>query len=105
MDRGVHIVIQIAEVFKGGRPIVRLCKLIVDVVKLDALGIAAFCHPANAVREHIEIGNAVLRRVRLAVAFVSADNGFNFPPLGAGQLSFFLWLLYRVGQSLLPPVP
>lgn len=110
MDGRIQIVIQIAEVFKNSRLVVRLCELIVDVKKLDALRIAPVSEIANAVRVHDLIGYRVLRGVRFTVATIFADDGFNLLSFGAGQL----WLFCRnfcfraacsFRQSPLPPVP
>ena len=70
MDGRIQIVIQIAEIFKNSRLIVRLRKQIVDVKKLNALRIAPVSEIADAVRVHDLIGYRVLRGMGLAVTFV-----------------------------------
>ena len=106
VNRGVHIVIQVAQVFKNSRPGFRLGKLIAHILKGDTLGKDAGRYPAHAVRVHGFIGDAGLRGAGLAVALILFDYRVNFPALGAGQLCFFgfSWNFF-VGQSPLPPVP
>ena len=106
VDRGVHIVIQVAEVFKDGRPGFRLGKLIAHILKSNALGKDAGRYPAHAVRVHGLIGDAGLRGMGLAVALILFDYRVDFPALGAGQLCFFGFSWgFCFGQSPLPPVP
>ena len=89
MDRGVHIVVEVTQVFKDGRLGVRLGELIADVLKGNALGKGVFRQAAHAVRVHGLIGDGGLRRMGLAVALVLAYHRVNFFSLGAGQLCFF----------------
>ena len=106
VDRGVHIVVEVTQVFKDGRLGVRLGELIADVLKGNALGKGVFRQAAHAVRVHGLIGDGGLRRMGLAVALVLADYRVNFFSLGAGQLCFF-WFFWDFffGQWPLPPVP
>lgn len=72
-------IVKIAEGFKGCRLIVRLCKLIVNVEKLNALGVEFPGKPANAVRVHHFIGNCLLGGVLLTVSFcLPYEGGYLF---------------------------
>ena len=104
VDRGVQIVVEIAQVFKNGCLGVGLCKLIADVGKLDALAELVGRHPANPVRVHGLIRDAGLCGMGFAVALILADDGLYFPLFGAGELYRRLVSLL-FGQSHLPPFP
>ena len=58
----------IAYFFKNGGLVVRLRKLIVNIFKLNALGIPPVCKAANPVLIHSFKRYAVLRRMGLPVA-------------------------------------
>ncbi len=104
MDRGVHIVIEVAEVFKGGRAVVRLGKLVIGIGELNALGERTPVQPANAVLIHDLIGDALLGGMGLAVALTPADDGLYLPLFGTGQLYRPAAVLLS-GQPLSPPFP
>ena len=104
MDGGVHIVIEVAQVFKGGRAVVRLGKLVIGIGKFNALGVGTQVQPANAVLIHDLVGDALLGGMGLAVALIPADDGLNFPLFGAGQLYRPAAVLLS-GQPLSPPFP
>ena len=108
VDGSVQIVVEVAQVFKDSGFRVGLRELIADVQKFNALGKRVGRHPAHAVLIHGLIGDAVLRRMRLAVALIPADDGLNFFLFGAGELYRRLWLrllLLLFGQWHLPPFP
>ena len=104
VDRGVQIVVEIAQVFKNGRLGVGLCKLIADVGKLDTFAERVGRHFANPVRVHGLIRDAGLCGMGFAVALILADDGLYFPLFGAGELYRRLVSLL-FGQSHLPPFP
>ena len=110
MDGRIQIVIQIAEIFKNSRLIVRLRKQIVDVKKLNALRIAPVSEIADTVRVHDLIGYRVLRGMGLAVTAIFTNDGFNLFSFGAGELglvrhAFCFRAVCSFRQSPLPPVP
>ncbi len=104
VDRGVHIVIEVAEVFKGGCAVVGLGKLVIGVGECNALGKRLSVQPANAVLIHGLIGDALLGGVGLAVALIFADDRLYLPLFGAGQL-YRRFAALLSGQSLSPPFP
>ena len=107
MDGGIHIVVQVAQVFKDGGPRFRLGQLITDVLKGNALGECASVNAAHTVRVDGLIRDGGLCRAGLAVTLVLAENGINFFFLGAGEFfGLFGFAGYRFsGQWPLPPVP
>ena len=107
MDGGIHIVVEVAQVFKDGSSCFRLGQLITDVLKGNALGECASFNAAHTVRVDGLIRDGSLCRAGLAVALVLADNGINFFFLGAGEFfGLFGFAGYRFsGQWPLPPVP
>ena len=68
MNRGIQVVVKVAQVFKDGCLGIGLCKLIADIRKLNALGKPAGRQAANPVLIHGLIGNTLLGGVGLAVA-------------------------------------
>ena len=86
VNRGIQVVVKVAQVFKDGCLGIGLCKLIADVRKLDTLGERAGRQAANPVLIHGLIGNTLLGGVGLAVALILADDGLNFFLFCAGQL-------------------
>ena len=107
MDGSIHIVVQLAQMFKDGGAGLRLSQLITDVLKGNALGECASVNAAHTVRVDGLIRDGGLCRAGLAVTLVLADNGINFFFLGAGELfGLFGFAGYRFsGQWPLPPVP
>ena len=107
MDGSIHIVVEVAQVFKDGGSCFRLGQLITDVLKGNALGECASVNAAHTVRVDGLIRDGGLCRAGLAVTLVLADNGINFFFLGAGELfGLFGFAGYRFsGQWPLPPVP
>ena len=107
MDGSIHIVVQVAQVFKDGGPGLWLGQLITDVLKGNALGECASVNAAHTVRVDGLIRDGGLCRAGLAVTLVLAENGINFFFLGAGELfGLFGFAGYRFsGQWPLPPVP
>ena len=103
----IHIVVQVAQMFKDGGAGLRLSQLIADVLKGNALGECASVNAAHTVRVDGLIRDGGLCRAGLAVTLVLADNGINFFFLGAGELfGLFGFAGYRFsGQWPLPPVP
>ena len=107
MDGSIHIVVEVAQVFKDGGAGLRLSQLITDVLKGNALGECAAVNAAHTVRVDGLIRDGSLRRAGLAVTLVLAENSINFFFLGAGEL-FGLFGLAGCrfsGQWPLPPVP
>ena len=107
MDGSIHIVVEVAQVFKDGGSCFRLGQLIADVLKGNALGERASVNAAHTVRVDGLIRDGGLCRAGLAVTLVLAENGINFFFLGAGELfGLFGFAGYRFsGQWPLPPVP
>ena len=90
MNRTVEIIEEVAPALKDAALVLILCKLIIDVLKLNGFGIECICHLTDAICTHALVFNGFLRRVRqLAV----------IPCLGAhfGDSFFFfareLWTL------------
>ena len=74
---------------EDGVLVIRLAQLIVDVLKLDSFSVMLICGPTNAVRPHLQEGDAVLRGLFLAVrAVCSCDGRLNRFPVCAGQRAF-----------------
>ena len=107
MDGGIHIVVEVAQVFKDGGSCFRLGQLITDVLKGNALGERAPVNAAHTVRVDGLIRDGGLCRAGFTIPLVLADNGINFFFLGAGELfGLFGFVGYRFsGQWPLPPVP
>ena len=96
LDGAVKVVEKIAPALKDCRLVLVLRELIVDVLELDGLGVMAVCHPADAVRPHPLIGDAVLSRFFFPVRAVGAgDGGLDLLFIGTGQL-FHLFLINRL---------
>ena len=90
LNGAVKVVEEIAPALEDRRLVLVLRELIVDVLKLDGLGVMAVCHPADAVRPHPLIGDAVLGRLLFPVCAVgTGDGGLDLPSVGTGQ-SFLL---------------
>ena len=98
MDRGVQIVVEIAQVFKNGRLGVGLCKLIADVGKLDTFAERVGRHLANPVRVHLQVGNGLLCGAGLPVALCRLYHGGDFFLFCAGQLTLH-GIFYRAGHG------
>ena len=108
VDGSVQIVVEVAQVFKDSGFRVCLRQLIADVHKFNALGKRVCRHPAHTVLIYSLIRDAVLRRMRLAVALILSDDGLYLFLFGAGELYRRLCLrllLLLFGQSHLPPFP
>ena len=75
MDGGIHIVVQVAQVFKDGSSGLRLGQLITDVLKGNALGECASVNAAHTVRIDGLIRDGGLCRAGLSVTLVLAENG------------------------------
>ena len=86
MDGSIHIVVQVAQVFKDGGAGLRLSQLITDVLEGNALGECASVNAAYTVRVDGLIRDGGLRRAGFTIPLVLADNGINFFFLGAGEL-------------------
>ena len=74
-DRTVEVVEEVTPALKDCHLVLVLRELIVDVLKLDGLGVMAVRQTANAVRPHPLIGDAVLCGLFLFVRAVGAGNG------------------------------
>ena len=95
-DRAVEIVQEITPAVKDGGFILVLIELVVDIRILQGFGVVTVIYPADAVRPHSLIRNAVLRGFLLAVCPPCLDDGgLNRLLFCAGQFSF--------GQSRVPP--
>ena len=85
-DRTVEVVEEVTPALKDCRLVLVLRELIVDVLKLDGLGVMAVRQTANAVRPYPLIGDAVLCGLFLFVRAVGAGNGgFDLFSVGAGK--------------------
>ena len=108
-DGGVVAVVEIAEVFKNIPLVLRRGQAVVDVLEGDGLGEGPALQPAQAVREHIAEGDALLHRMGFPVPFGLADHCLDLFTLGAGQLTpcscRFCGSCRFCLQSLSPPVP
>ena len=92
----VEVVEEIAPALEDRCLVLILRELIVDVLELDGLGVMAVCHPADTVRPHPFIGDAVLSRLFFSVRAVGAgDGGLDLLSVGTGQL-FYLFLINRL---------
>ena len=90
LNGAVKVVEEIAPALEDRRLVLVLRELVVDVLKLDGLGIMAVCHPADAVRPHPLIRDAVLGRLFFPIRAVgTGDGGLNLLSVGTGQ-SFLL---------------
>ena len=87
-----------------------LCQLIVDVLKLNGLGVITVSDTADAIREHSLKGNGLLCSLRNTVVLLCPfHNSFNFSLLLPIQICRHfdvscLWLLFEK-QFVQPPFP
>ena len=106
---GVVAVVEIAEVFKNIPLILRRSQTVVDVLEGDGLGEGPALQPAQAVREHIAEGDALLHCMGFPVPLGLADHCLDLLTLGAGQLApcpcRFCGSCRFCLQLLSPPVP
>ena len=86
----VERVIHIAKGFKNGGFVVRLRKLIIYILKLNALGIPPVCKAANPVLIHSLKRYAVLRRMGLPVALCLSDKGIYLFSFLSGKFTLFV---------------
>src|SRR5699024_3115692 len=87
-DGAVKVIEEIAPALEDGRFVLVLAELVVDVLELDGFRIAAIRHPADAVRPHPLIRDAVLGGPFLFVRAVGAGNRcLDLFVFGAGQLT------------------
>ena len=111
MNGAVKEVQEPAPFIENGRLILLLRKLIIDVLKLDRLGVVVIAGAADAVLEHPLERDRLLRRARNAVIFlcVRDDPLYLLSLLFAERLwqfqpDVFLWLFSRNGKQFsLPP--
>ena len=68
VNAAVEIIEEIAPALEDRRLVIVLRELIVDVLKLDGLGVILIRDAADAVRPHALIGNGVLRGIRFLLA-------------------------------------
>ena len=80
--RGIEVVYGLAPAVEDGVLVLRLRKLVVDVLKLYGLGIEIALHPADTVGEHPLKRYAVLRGEHVCRALRGGDGRANFPALG-----------------------
>ena len=81
----VKVVEEVAPVLKNGGLVVRLCKLVVYILKDNALAVFPFRHPAYPVRVQVDVGDRLLGGVRLSVPLCLSDNGGDLLLFLAGQ--------------------
>ena len=104
-DGAVKVVEEIAPALEDGGLILVLGQLVIDVLKLNGLGIVAAGHAADAVRPHPFIGDAVLRGNPLLVSAAGAGNGgFDLLPIRAGELLFHRHWPFALRRSAVCPV-
>ena len=108
-DGGVVAVVEIAEMFKNIPLVLRRSQAVVDVLEGDGLGEGPALQPAQAVREHIAEGDALLHRMGFPVPFGLPNHRLDLLTLGAGQLApcpcRFCGSCRFCLQSFSPPVP
>ena len=80
----VKVIQKVAPIFKDSGLVVRLCKLIVNILKHNAFAVFLFRNPANPVRVHLQVGNGLLRGMRFPVALCLSYKGGNLFLFGAG---------------------
>lgn len=99
-----------APLIEDGSLIFLLCQLIVDVLKLNGLGVITVSDTADAIREHSLKGNGLLCSLRNTVVLLCPfHNSFNFSLLLPIQICRHfdvscLWLLFEK-QFVQPPFP
>ena len=97
MDTGIKVVQEIAPAFKDRGLILILRQLIVDILKLNSLGVVLLRYPADAVRPHPLIRNGSLSCPGLfLVRTVSLQQLFQLLFFRFGELEFFLFLSHGV---------
>ena len=104
----VEEVQETAPLVKDGSFIFLLCQLIVDVLKLNGLGVITVGDSTDTVREHSLEGNGLLGGLRNTAVFLcSLHNSFNFSLLLAVQICghfYFSCLRFLLEKQLhLPP--
>ena len=88
LHRTVKVVEKITPRFKDGGLVLVLAQLVIDVLKLDGLGVMGICHTADAIGPHPLIGDAVLCGLLFFIGTVCPRNGgFNLLFLCAGQFA------------------
>jgi len=114
-DRAVEVVQKVAPCFKDGSFVLVLCKLVIDVLETDGLGIEPVIHLADTVAVHLHIGNGLLGGLAdflcLPVLFLLHDDSL-FLLSGKGiavndavfDRLLRLCLCCAVVQSAIPPV-
>ena len=108
LDGAIEEVQETAPLVKDGSLIFLLCQLIVDVLKLNGLGVETVGDSADAVGEHSLEGNGLLGSLRYTIVFLgSFHNSFNFSLLLSIQICrhlYFSCLRFLLEkQSHLPP--
>lgn len=87
MDGAIEKVQETAPLVKNGGLILLLCQLIVDVLKLNGLGVVTVCDPADAVWEHSLKGNGLLGGLGNSIVFLCPFyNSLNFSLLLSIQI-------------------
>ena len=66
-DRAVKVIEEVAPVLKDGALVLVLCKLVVDVIKTDSLGVEPVLHPADPIAPHLSVRDRLLRRYGMAL--------------------------------------
>ena len=110
MNGAVKEIQETAPLIEDGSLIFLLCQLIVDVLKLNRLGVIAVSDTADAIREHSLKGNGLLCSLRNTIVFLCPfHNSFNFSLLFPIQICRHfdvscLRLLFEK-QFVQPPFP
>ena len=90
VNRRVEVIQKIAPAVKERLLVLVLCKLVVDILKLNRPRIARICDAADAVRVHALIGNGFLRGMRRFLTVIL------FPDFGTNQLLFLAGKLFAL---------
>ena len=90
VNRRVEVIQKIAPAVKERLLVLVLCKLVVDILKLNRPRIARICDAADAVRVHALIGNGFLRGMRRFLTVI------RFPDFGTNQLLFLAGELFAL---------
>ena len=87
VDGAIKVVEEVSPAFKDGCLVLVLVQLIIDVQKLNGLGVILCRNTADAVRPHPLVGNALLGGCFFAVRAVGSGNGIvDALSLAAGEI-------------------
>ena len=104
VNAAVEIIEEIAPALEDRRLIIVLRELIIDVLKLDGLGVILIRDAADAVRPHALIGNGVLCGMRplLALLLIPGHERLELLLFCARQLDLLSVVIYHEGFSSPP---